>query len=48
VKDNEVGNVSGIAVTVAIHVLKSLLFKLPNEVFIKRNTKFHWTDISSD
>ncbi len=42
VKDNEVGNVSGIAVTVTINVLKSLLFKLPNEVFIKRNTKFRW------
>jgi hypothetical protein len=42
VKDNEIGNASGIAVTVAINVLKPLLFKLPNEVFIKRNTKFRW------
>jgi hypothetical protein len=42
VKDNEVRSVSGIAVTVAINVLESLLFKLPNEVFIQRNTKFRW------
>src|SRR5580700_1360788 len=39
-KDDEVGDARGVAVAVAIHMRKSLLLELTNQVFVKGDLEF--------
>src|SRR4029077_6549044 len=39
-KDDEVGDTRGVAVTIAIHMRESILLELANQVFVKSNLEF--------
>src|SRR5216684_5889133 len=41
-KDNEVGDIRGVAVAVTIHMRESVLLELANQVFVEGNLEFGW------
>src|SRR4029434_3616453 len=40
VKDNQIGNILGVAVIIAIHMREPLFLELTNQVSVKRNLEF--------